>query len=607
MPLAGGIPINEIHGHITGLKPSELKSLAHLYRRRITPESFAQPEVIRTLSELSRSLNRQLGLLVDRMGTITHVIVGDAHKIFLPDFGRVRSGQARFRGLRLWLTHLNGEPLNRDNLTDLALLRLDLLVMVQVLGSGLPGAVEYAHLVPPGPSKESYRVEKAHSTYDLKDNFLTFIRELESEFNRTVDGTMASDGRERAMLVGVASKDRKDAEESLQELARLADTAQLHVIDQVLQKRPELDPSFIVGKGKLEDIVIRAMQLGADVLVFDHDLKPSQLRGISDKTDLKVLDRTQLILDIFAQHAESRAGKLQVEVAQLRYVMPRLGLMNTAMSRLTGGIGGRGPGETKLEINKRRANERLTRLERELKALSREREERRKSRRRSAIPVVSLVGYTNAGKSTLLNALTRSEVRAEDRLFATLDPVSRRMRFPEDREIILTDTVGFIKDLPHDLFEAFKATLEEVEQSDLLIHVIDASQKEPGPHLDAVEKVLTALEVSDVPRLLVWNKIDCAEPEQVSQLIREYGGLAISAARGEGLEPLLLTLEQLLWKPGRELNPVGRARDRWLEAGSVLEEDAEVEEDSEGEEEEAPVKASPTEATAYAKWSPLDL
>lgn len=520
---------------------------------------------------LSRTLNRQLGLLIDRSGSIQHVIVGDAHRIFLPDFGRIRAGRDRFRGLRLWLTHLSGEGINRDNLTDLALLRLDLTLMVQVLSDGQPGPVEYAYLVPPGPSKELYRIEKARSVFDLKDNFLTFVRELENEFTRALNGTLAADGRERALLVGVATRERRNAEPSMEELARLADTAGLQVIDKILQRRPELDAGYIVGKGKLEEIVVRAMQLGADALVFDHDLKPSQLRSIADRTDLKVLDRTQLILDIFAQHAESRAGKLQVEVAQLRYVMPRLNLMNTAMSRLTGGIGGRGPGETKLEINRRRAHERLSRLERELKHLSQEREVRRRSRQRAEIPVVSLVGYTNAGKSTLLNALTRSAVRAEDRLFATLDPVSRRMRFPEEREIILTDTVGFIKDLPRDLFDAFKATLEEVEQSNLLVHVLDASEEEPETHMAAVELVLKELDVTETPRLLVWNKIDCVEPARVEQLLRTHGGLAISAATGNGLEGLLLDLERRLWKPGKELNPLGRARDRWA-AAVVVEE-----------------------------------
>lgn len=521
-----------------------------------------EPDVIRSVCEQSRSLGRQLGLLIDRSGAIEYVIVGDAHKIVLPDFGRTRAGHTRFRGLRLWLTHLSGESLTRDNLTDLALLRLDACIMVQVMEGGQPGLVEVAYLCPPGPSQRSYQIDKYRSIFDLKDNYLTFIRALEAEFAQTVDATRQADQRERVLLLGIRTRERRTAEDSLAELARLADTAGLIVVDRLLQTRAELDPSYVVGKGKLEEAVVRAMQLGADVLLFDHDLKPGQLRAIADHTDLKVLDRTQLILDIFAQHAESRAGKLQVEAAQLRYAMPRLNIMNTAMSRLTGGIGGRGPGETRLEINRRRAKERLSRLERELKELSREREERRKSRRRSAIPVVSLVGYTNAGKSTLLNTLTRSRVRAEDRLFATLDPVSRRLRFPEDREIILTDTVGFIKDLPADLFEAFKATLEEVEQSDLLIQVVDACEPEPEQHLRAVDTVLEGLNVASIPRLMVWNKIDRADPAQVSEVLRLHGGKAVSGISGEGLDDLMAELERLLWRPGRELNPLRKLQER---------------------------------------------
>lgn len=575
-----GSAINELFGNINGLKPSELRSLSHLYRRRIRPEGFVEPDVIRTLCELSRTTGRQLGLLVGRTGGVEHVIVGDAHKIDLPDFGRARAGRARFRGLRLWLTHLAGEPLSRDNLTDLALLRLDVTLMVQVLETGQPGSVELAYLIPPSPGQLPYRIDKIRSIFELKENYLTFIRELEAEFARTVDAARDADRRERVLLLGIRTHKRHGAEESLAELNRLADTAGLLVVDQLLQSRPELDPSYVVGKGKLEEAVIRAMQLGADVLLFDHDLKPGQLRAIADHTDLKVLDRTQLILDIFAQHAESRAGKLQVEAAQLRYAMPRLNIMNTAMSRLTGGIGGRGPGETRLEINRRRAKERLSRLERELKELSREREERRKSRKRSEIPVVSLVGYTNAGKSTLLNTLTRSRVRAEDRLFATLDPVSRRLRFPEDREIILTDTVGFIKDLPVDLFEAFKATLEEVEQSDLLIQVVDACEAAPELHFKAVETVLVGLGVSEIPRLLVWNKCDLAEPERLAELQRLYGGQVVSAHAGTGLDALLIELERLLWKPGRELNPLKRLFDRILPPEDAEPDDSEPDDSS---------------------------
>jgi GTPase len=263
---------------------------------------------------------------------------------------------------------------------------------------------------------------------------------------------------------------------------------------------------------------------------------------------MKVLDRTQLILDIFAQHARSREGKLQVELAQLRYRQPRLAIMPTAMSRLTGGIGGRGPGETKLEINRRRADERATRLERELEELAQNRATRRGKRKRSGIPVVSIVGYTNAGKSTLLNRMTESEVVAEDKLFATLDPTTRRLRFPEEREIVLADTVGFIEDLPDTLVQAFRSTLEELEEANLLVHVLDASDPEVTHHREAVLGVLTDLGLQDTAQLLVWNKADQAAPEVLEGLVENYGGLPVSALTGEGLPRLLDTIERQLFR-----------------------------------------------------------
>ncbi len=564
--LEGGGPgsweviIKDVHGNTSGLKPSELKALSRLARRRTPGQAFVGPELVRALAEQSRSINRQVGLLIDRGGAITHVVVGDAHRIFLPDFGRVRAGRSRFRGLRLVLTHLNGEPLSRDNLTDLSVLRLDLCLVVHVLQTGRPGPIEFAYLVPPNPAGKVYKVEKYRSIHDLKDDFQSFIRALEAEFARAVDGAHQAGGQERAMLIGVNCHDRVAAEKSLEELARLATTAGLFVVDTDIQTRRKIDPRYVVGKGKLEDIIVRSMQRGADVLVFDMDLRPSQLRSISERTDLKVLDRTQLILDIFAQHAESRAGKLQVEVAQLRYILPRLNIMTTAMSRLTGGIGGRGPGETKLEINKRRAKERLTRLNRALAQLRQEREERRKTRRRSAIPVVALVGYTNSGKSTLLNRLTHSSVRAEDRLFATLDPVSRRFRFPEQREIILIDTVGFIRNLPPDLMAAFRATMEEIEGADLILHLVDAGEEDPEPHIQTVVNLLADLRLDAIPRLLVWSKIDTAPPDTTSTLVRRFGGIPVSAVRGDNLDLLMDRIEQALWKPGRpSLRPAHRA------------------------------------------------
>ena len=321
------------------------------------------------------------------------------------------------------------------------------------------------------------------------------------------------------------------------------------------------------------------------MLVFDKDLQPAQARTISDATTLKVIDRTMLILDIFAQHAKSRDGKMQVELAQLKYTLPRLIEKNTMMSRLTGGIGGRGPGETKLEINRRRARERITLLQRQIDNLSSERHERRKMRRRRALPVIGIVGYTNAGKSTLLNTLTKSDVLAEDKLFATLDPTSRRMRFPDERELILTDTVGFIRDLPQDLVTAFRATLEELSEADLLMHVLDASDPAMEEQRRAVEKILFELELSDKPRLLVYNKIDKLDAEGFASLPFDREAVALSAFDKETVRPLLLAIDQAL-----ALSPLRRYWVGWPECDPSL--DAVPADEGEGEVGEADAEPS---------------
>jgi GTP-binding protein HflX len=325
------------------------------------------------------------------------------------------------------------------------------------------------------------------------------------------------------------------------------------VVGTELQRRDAIDGRTFIGKGKLQDLIVRSMHTGAEVLIFDGELSPSQLRNVAQTTELKVLDRTQLILDIFAQHAKSKEGKLQVELAQLRYAMPRLAIMPTAMSRLTGGIGGRGPGETKQETNRRRAQERVTRVEDALKKLALNRAERRKQRQKNGIPQVSIVGYTNAGKSTLLNRLTKSDVVAENQLFATLDPTSRRYRFPQEREIIVTDTVGFIEDLPKTLVNAFKATLEELDTADLLLHVLDASDKHVDHHKISVDVILKDLNLSDKPMVLVWNKADIADPIALDELRRNHNGLAISATTGEGCDRLLDHIERALFEAGHRV------------------------------------------------------
>ena len=541
-----------MYGNTNGLKPRQGKALRALYQRRVDRSEFISPQLARSLTELSKDIGRRIGLLIDRQGRIAHVVIGDPNRVFLPELGFRRAGSGRFRGLRLILSSLRPEGLSEDDLTDLALLRLDAVITIRVLPDGLPGPVQYGHLLPPDVKDGAlWRLEEVSSVHAWTDDWGEFISDLEAQFARSprLKETADADG---VILVGITLRNAPRAKRSLNELGRLAETAGLRVLDSVLQSRPKLDGRTCIGKGKLQDLVIRSMHLGAEGLIFDRELSPSQLRNIATTTDLKVLDRTQLILDIFAQHAQTREGRLQVELAQLRYRMPRLALMPTAMSRLTGGIGGRGPGESKLEINKRRAQERLTRLERQLKKLSKNRETRRKKRKRAGLPVVSIVGYTNAGKSTLLNRVTQSDVLVENKLFATLDPTTRRFRFPEEREIIVTDTVGFIEDLPKTLVAAFKATLEELEEADLLLHVLDASDPGIDDHRKAVESILEDLGLGDRPTMRVWNKADVARPERITELLEMHGGMAISAVTGDGCRELLNRVEHALFRAQRE-------------------------------------------------------
>jgi GTP-binding protein HflX len=316
----------------------------------------------------------------------------------------------------------------------------------------------------------------------------------------------------------------------------------------VLQRRRKINPRFILGRGKLTEIVISALRLDANLLIFNQELNPSQIRSITDFTDLRVIDRTQLILDIFAHRAMSREGKLQVEMAQLKYMLPRLSSRDDALSRLTGGIGARGPGETKLEIDRRRINDRLSRLAKELQSVGRERYRRRAKRRKKDLPVISLVGYTNAGKSTLLNSLTDSAIMAEDKLFATLDPTSRRLRFPQEIEVIITDTVGFIDNLPKDLLQAFKATLEELEEADLLVHVIDISNPAYRHHMAVVEQLLEELDLNMIPCLKVFNKVDllAKEADLLDHLAAE--GIGLSALDKSSFSPFLERAQQMMRK-----------------------------------------------------------
>jgi GTP-binding protein HflX len=465
---------------------------------------------------------------------------------------------------------------------------------IDALEDGLPGEVRTAFLTPgtgngnrnrnrnPGGAAktggngharvatgEAWQLMEPLPPSRIDLDFIEFIEELESEFAAQRGELHRFDERERALLVGVTTGSIDEEEERLDELAELARFSDVVVLDRVVQRRARLDPRYLIGKGKIEELMIRSLQLGADLVIFGRNLSPAQVRSISAATDLKILDRTQLILDIFARRAQSREGKLQVELAQLRYMLPRLTEMDTALSRLTGGIGGRGPGETKLEIDRRRARDRIHRLEKEIDHIRRKRGERRKRRVDRGLPIVTLVGYTNAGKSSLLNRLTQSDVAAGSRMFETLDPTSRRLRIPVEREVVLADTVGFIRDLPPELIDAFRATLEEIETSTLILHVVDASSPEFRDRMSSVAQILSELEMDDIPQLVVFNKCDVLNEEERRSLSEwddrdMLGAVVVSALTGEGTEELVERIAALLnvngkpvvsphWKRGVDL------------------------------------------------------
>lgn len=492
-------------------------------------------------------------------------MVGTAKGIEMPDFGRARASQDRFRGLRCVHTQLLKEKLTQDDLTDLALLRLDLMSVIQVNETtGLPDLVYSAHLVPSTAEKlESeaqtlpYEFLEPNIPSQLDTDFIGLINSLETEMARIrLTARSRQTDRDRVMLVHVTTSYLSEAEESLAELEELTLSADAVVLDKIIQRRQKIDPKTVLGRGKLEELLIRSMRLGADLIVFDTELSPSQVRSISLITDLKVIDRPQLILDIFAQRAQSREGKLQVELAQLKYLLPRLSQgLNPAFSRLAGGIGGRGPGETKLETDRRRVRDKISALEKQVDNLSRQRQERRKHRVNKNVPIISLVGYTNAGKSTLLNTLTQSKVYAEKKMFATLDPTSRRLRLPIEQEVIINDTVGFIRDLPEALVAAFRATLEEISDSDLLVHVVDASNTRATQQIESVDKILTELKLNDIPQIIVLNKADLLDDISLEALKRQvsldkgYEVVAISAIQPQTLRPLVEKIGEIIVVP----------------------------------------------------------
>jgi GTPase len=567
--------VTPIFGDTSSLKASHKRQLQNLAQRGVTADRVVSMTLARDLLELAHELNRRIGLFLDRRGRVTRVILGDATSLELPEFERVRGADGRLRGVRLVTTHIVPENLDREELADLAKLRLDAIAAIHRGPAGI--CVDMAALAPPAPAageafttyvwprvplalltRDTPSEEHEAEVADLPVPFDAFVREREAELAAATARARAELEGTRAMVLMVHDGGpHVDARKS--ELRELCRTAAVALVELVEQRRPYPDPRTFFGSGKLRGVLVRALEQDAEVLICDPELSASQARTVAAQTDLKVIDRTMLILDIFAKHARSADGKLQVELAQLRYNLPKMVGKGTMMSRLAGGIGGQGPGETKLEIDRRRAKDRIADLERRLSRLRRQRDQKRAERRRNAVPAVAIVGYTNAGKSTLLNSVTGADVDAENKLFATLDPTVRRIRFPHEREIVLLDTVGFIRDLPPALMQAFSATLEDVADADLLLHVVDATDPDAEQQSSTVDKILGELGAGSVPRAMVFNKCDRLSEEQVAALRRLHAPRAVgawpsffvSALDKRTTRPLMQWIERHLWEHGR--------------------------------------------------------
>ena len=520
----------EIHGNTEGIRKTVLDELAALYDVQLEPGQFMPQDLLESLCGYSASMNREIAVYITRFGEIADVLIGRADSIDLPDL-RLRRGERRLSMVRCVHTHprATGE-LSDVDVSALLSMRFDAMCAVGVSEDGRPTSVQCAFL---DAEREGQvrRTELISARRLPQEAWLSEIERTDAAYRAAAPATQT--GRERAVLVGIES------EESLDELEELARTAGAETVLRVLQKRPKPDPVFCVGKGKAEELSLRCQAAQADLVIFDEELSGVMQKNLEEILRLKVVDRTALILDIFAARANTREGKLQVEMAQLKYRSQRLLGQGLVLSRLAGGIGTRGPGESKLEVNRRRIRERLTDLERELEQIERQRGLRRQSREKSGVPIVALVGYTNAGKSTLFNRLTGAGVYVENQLFATLDSVSRPIELPHGGKALLVDTVGFIRKLPHELVKAFRATLEEACLADVLVLVLDGADAQMESRRRTVEEVLDSLGATQAPRVEAVNKCDLIAAE--AQTLP--GALYISASTGDGVEDLLLRVE----------------------------------------------------------------
>lgn len=547
----GAPSIEKVHGKLSGLKKNEVKRLSNLYRRKLPPETLITLEFARALASISLDIGKAVSTVIDRRGRVVTVAVGDAASTPLAE--RFGEAESRLYGVRIIHSHIKknhakSHALSESDLSCLFLNRLDAITAIEIreneFGHAVVDAVHTAQIAPPTASQEDWIIEAPMSISEAETvNIQSMVRALEQEMQRSMQArAVQRSSTERAVLVALNTGEAMtETEARLAELCELVQSAGVTVAHQSYQSRAKVDPKTLIGRGKLQELVSSAYHYDADVLVFDRELNPAQAREISEATQLKVLDRSQVILDIFALNAKGREAQVQVELAQLHYTASRLTGKGHALSRQRGGIGMRGPGETKLELDRRVIRERIAQLELEVDGISQHRSRGRQARTRADVPVIALVGYTNAGKSTLFNAISKGDVLSQDKLFATLRPTTREGWLPAlgawGARVLYTDTVGFIRDLPEELVNAFRATLEELHDADLLLHVIDASDYQAPQHVDAVQRILDGLELN-VPKLMVLNKADIADQHFLHDLRTRYEGIALSAVTGEGLDEL---------------------------------------------------------------------
>ncbi|MFT0728363.1 GTPase HflX [Synechococcus sp. F70.1] len=541
-----------------GLKPYQRKQLQRLYQLRLPPNRLVTVEFAQRLGALTQDLESQpISVYLNRRGQVIRVGLGSPFETQIPAWELPRQGAERLSGIRCITTQVGPGGPSQKALTAMALQRLDALITLSVSplegrlrrGGGATGFVKcayLAHLVP--EEGRRWQVSEPLPLGTLAEQDLQeLVTELEDGFRRQATARQVDPKQERAILVGLQGPGQsyEDLMDALAELGRLVESAGGQVLQTIWQRRESPDSATVIGSGKVQELALLVQDLGANLVVFDRELTPSQVRNLEETLGVRVVDRSEVILDIFAQRARTRAGKLQVELAQLQYLLPRLAGRGRTMSRLGGGIGTRGPGETQLETERRAIQRRISKLRQEVEELRRHRQRLRQRREGSQIPVVALVGYTNAGKSTLLNALTHAQVYVADQLFATLDPTTRRLELPGQQAVLLTDTVGFLTELPEQLVEAFQATLEEVTEADALLHVVDLSHPNWEGQIEAVEKLLDQMPLTTGPRQLVFNKIDRLDPEWVEDVRLLYPkALFVSAATGQNLDQLRHTLAQ---------------------------------------------------------------